>query len=211
MLRIVGGRVRPGVRRRPGQGHVPRPGARIGAEHGQRFVDLLPAFDAHQGGHLSGVSGGDHLGGGAGELEPFGITRDDALHGVDLFPGGLDRLGAGDRGVDVDRPVLRGDMPGAQLIHRGEGRDARVVETLCAVVAFLPQVPGEVVVSVEDVVCHECAPSVRMIVGEFIEFERSSVSSVEVCGLWCRITLISRSPTSSARPTAPGRFQRTFR
>src|SRR5699024_97586 len=130
--------------------------------HRQGLIDLLSALNAHERGDSALTAGGGPPGGGAGDGVALGVGGDETGDRIDLLPGRHDRLCAGDRGTDVDRPVLGRDMAGGQLVHRGERRHGRVVETLHAVVALLAQEPGEVVVSVEDVIGHGSAPSSRV-------------------------------------------------
>ncbi len=124
-LGIVGRAVGPFGGLVMGQSHVARAQAVELTQCGQAAADLAPALDPDQRGDSPGLVNADHVVGGERALEVARVGGDHPVDDVDLFDGLADRLVAGNRAVDIDRPELSADAAGVEpghVGHQGLGR-----------------------------------------------------------------------------------------
>jgi small ligand-binding sensory domain FIST len=112
--RLVGGRVGPADVRVVGERHIPHAQRVQHPQRAERARDRVAALGAEQRGDPAGREDPLHVGGGQRELQRPGIAGDHRAGQVDLLEHRGDRLVAGQRGGDIDRPELAADPAGRQ-------------------------------------------------------------------------------------------------
>src|SRR4029453_593401 len=112
--RIVGGAVGPFGGLIVSERHIARAEPVELAERRQRTADLPSALDADHRGYLTLAMNPDHVVGSKGALEVIGIGGDHPIDDVDLLDCAADRLVAGKRPVDIDRPELAAEPAGVE-------------------------------------------------------------------------------------------------
>jgi hypothetical protein len=118
----VGRRIGPCGVRRVRQRHVARAEIVILAQHRERIVDLVAAFDADQRGDPAFTLGAADIGNRIRHREVARPARGDRLDEIDLFDRRLHGGRSRRRDRDPHRPELRADMPGAQARYVGHHR-----------------------------------------------------------------------------------------
>jgi hypothetical protein len=154
VLRLVRCAVRPVGGLVVGQRHVTDAKIVEAAQRGHRAADLAATLHAEHRADPSGAMDPDHVVGGEGELEVARVGLDQPPRRVDLLDGRADRLIAGQRAADVDRPELAADAPGAKPGHVGHHRlgpaCAAAREAFHPALVILAQLPGQIVVAVDE-------------------------------------------------------------